>query len=163
MLPVANAPAQLYIQQLGQQQGPYEYNTVSEMVRRRTLRKDTLAKIEPNGMWFPLGQVPGMFSNRDWIVAVAISWTIGWFGIDRFYLGYGFIGAVKLLVSVGGIILWFASFFSTFDTTMSGSPDPSGSLALAYISYAAAFVWHAADVIRITARKLPDADGRPLA
>jgi TM2 domain-containing membrane protein YozV len=64
---------------------------------------------------------------RKWIVAVLLSFFLGFLGADRFYLGYTGLGILKL-ITVGGCGLW--------------------SLI---------------DFILILVKKLPDAEGQPLA
>ena len=43
--------------------------------------------------------------DRSWLMAVLLSFFLGLFGIDRFYLGYPLAGLVKL-VTAGGFGLW---------------------------------------------------------
>lgn len=43
--------------------------------------------------------------NKDWLVAVLLSYFAGSFGIDRFYLGYTTLGIIKLL-TCGGCGIW---------------------------------------------------------
>jgi TM2 domain-containing membrane protein YozV len=44
-------------------------------------------------------------SRSPW-VALVLSLFLGWFGLDRFYLGYIGLGFLKLL-TVGGFFLWW--------------------------------------------------------
>jgi TM2 domain-containing membrane protein YozV len=44
-------------------------------------------------------------SDKEWLVAVLLSWFVGTLGIDRFYLGYTGIGIAKLL-TFGGCGVW---------------------------------------------------------
>ncbi len=45
-------------------------------------------------------------SDRNWWTAFILSLIFGVFGIDRFYLGYGWTGMFKLL-TFGGIFIWW--------------------------------------------------------
>ncbi|MFH1436083.1 MAG: TM2 domain-containing protein [Pseudomonadota bacterium] len=45
------------------------------------------------------------FSNKDQNEAFLLSFFLGWLGIDRFYLGYYALGAIKL-ITLGGFGIW---------------------------------------------------------
>jgi len=47
----------------------------------------------------------GQQSDKEWLVAVLLSWFVGFLGIDRFYLGYTGLGIAKLLTG-GGCGVW---------------------------------------------------------
>ena len=48
---------------------------------------------------------PEQQSDKEWLVAVLLSWFVGGLGIDRFYLGYTGLGIAKLL-TLGGCGVW---------------------------------------------------------
>ncbi len=44
--------------------------------------------------------------EKKWMVALLLSWFVGGFGVDRFYLGYTGLGIAKLLTG-GGCGVWW--------------------------------------------------------
>jgi len=54
---------------------------------------------------YPASQIPGVFSNKSYLIACLLSWFLGIFGIDRFYLGYIGTGVGKLF-TLGGFGIW---------------------------------------------------------
>jgi TM2 domain-containing membrane protein YozV len=44
--------------------------------------------------------------EKKWLTALLLSWLLGYFGIDRFYLGYTGLGILKL-VTGGGCGIWY--------------------------------------------------------
>lgn len=51
------------------------------------------------------GVIASSKEGKDWLVALLLSIFTGYFGVDRFYLGYIGLGVLKLL-TVGGCGVW---------------------------------------------------------
>jgi hypothetical protein len=62
--------------------------------------------VDQNGEHWNAKQVPGVFSKRDWLIALILSVIIGSLGVDRFYLGKVGTGILKL-ITFGGLGIWW--------------------------------------------------------
>ena len=98
------------------------YQDLTGLVRSGQVKPETQVRTQSSN-WFPVSQVPGLFSDKEWLTALLISVFVGGLGIDRFYLGYTGLGIAKLL-TCGGLGIW--TLIDIILIAMRKLPDSNG-------------------------------------
>jgi hypothetical protein len=101
-----NNKQQWLVQVPGQPDSPVDTFTLSAWAKTKVIQPDTqVTDIETNRT-FAASQIPGVFSDKEFIIALLFSIFLGYLGIDRFYMGQVGMGIGKLLTG-GGCGVWW--------------------------------------------------------
>jgi hypothetical protein len=112
-----------FINYLGQEQGPIEFGQLAQMAVAGQLKSDTAVRTAESQQYVLAKDIPGLFSDKEWVMTLIFTWLLGGLGIDRFYLGYTGLGVAKLL-TCGGLGIW--SLIDAILVTLRKIPDAQG-------------------------------------
>ncbi|MBM9459930.1 NINE protein [Nocardioides sp. zg-536] len=117
------AAGPFYINVLGQEYGPIDYASLAQQAISGQIKPDTAVRTADSQQYFSARDVPGLYSDKEWLTTLLISLFLGGFGIDRFYLGQTGLGIAKLL-TCGGCGVW--SIIDLILIAMRKLPDAQG-------------------------------------
>ena len=121
--PGMNASAQWIVSIPGQGDRQLDYNAICQWAKSKQIKADTLVREVSTGVMYPAKQIPGVFSDKEYLVALLLSIFLGVWGVDRFYLGHVGIGIGKLL-TFGGCGIW--ALIDLILIAVRSVKDPSG-------------------------------------
>lgn len=121
-MPAVGQAGPFYVSLMGQETGPYSIPQLQQMAQAKQITATTPVRTS-SGTWFPASQIPDVFSDKEWLTALLLSFFLGTFGVDQFYLGNTGLGVGKLL-TLGGCGIW--ALIDVIRIAVDSVPDSMG-------------------------------------
>jgi TM2 domain-containing membrane protein YozV len=112
-----------YLQYMGGETGPFTLFDLRQKALRQELSPLAPVRRADEENWRPARDVPDLYSNKEWLVAVLLAVFLGGLGVDRMYVGQIGIGVAKL-ITCGGLGIW--AFVDLILFALNRIPDEQG-------------------------------------